>query len=45
MAYPQEFVPVQDSFGENGTPEQLIEKYKLNNQAIVEDIERVIKRK
>jgi len=42
---PQEFVAVQDSFGESGTPEQLMEKYKLNNQAIVEAVERVIKRK
>jgi transketolase len=42
---PQEFVAVKDSFGESGTPEQLMEKYKLNNQAIVEAVERVIKRK
>jgi transketolase len=32
---PQEFVAVNDSFGESGTPAQLMEKYKLNNQAIV----------
>ena len=42
---PQEYVAVNDSFGESGTPEQLMEKYKLNNQAIVEAVERVIKRK
>jgi transketolase len=42
---PQEFVAVNDSFGESGTPEQLMEKYKLNNQAIVAAAERVIKRK
>jgi transketolase len=42
---PQEFVAVQDSFGESGTPEQLMYTYKLNNQAIVEAVERVIKRK
>ena len=42
---PQEFVAVQDSFGESGTPEQLMEKYKLNSQAIVEAVARVIKRK
>jgi transketolase len=29
--------------GESGTPAQLMEKYKLNNQAIVEAVERVIK--
>lgn len=42
---PQEFVAVNDSFGESGTPAQLMEKYKLNNQAIAEAVERVIKRK
>lgn len=42
---PQEFVAVQDSFGESGTPEQLMEKYKLNHAAIVEAVERVMKRK
>jgi pyruvate dehydrogenase complex dehydrogenase (E1) component len=40
---PQEFVAVNDSFGESGTPAQLMEKYKLNNQAIVAAVERVIK--
>ena len=42
---PQEFVAVNDSFGESGTPEQLMDKYKLNNQAIVEAVEKVLKRK
>ncbi|MNY08205.1 2-oxoisovalerate dehydrogenase subunit beta [compost metagenome] len=42
---PQEFVAVNDSFGESGTPDQLMQKYKLNNQAIVEAAEKVIKRK
>ncbi|WP_417353341.1 transketolase family protein [Flavobacterium alkalisoli] len=42
---PQEFVAVNDSFGESGTPAQLMEKYKLNNEAIVEAVEKVIKRK
>ncbi len=42
---PQEFVAVQDSFGESGTPEQLMEKYQLNHQAIEEAVERVMKRK
>ncbi|MCA6422332.1 MAG: transketolase [Flavobacterium sp.] len=42
---PQEFVAVNDSFGESGTPEQLMEKYKLNHQAIVEAVTRVVKRK
>ncbi len=42
---PQEFVAVHDSFGESGTPEQLMDKYKLNNQAIIEAVEKVLKRK
>jgi transketolase len=42
---PQEFVAVNDSFGESGTPEQLMEKYRLNNQAILEAVEKVLKRK
>ncbi len=42
---PQEFVAVQDSFGESGTPEQLMEKYQLNHQAIEAAVERVMKRK
>ncbi|UPQ78573.1 transketolase family protein [Flavobacterium azooxidireducens] len=42
---PQEYVAVQDSFGESGTPAQLMEKYQLNSQAIIEKTEKVIKRK
>ncbi|MDO9260524.1 MAG: transketolase C-terminal domain-containing protein, partial [Flavobacteriaceae bacterium] len=42
---PQEFVAVNDSFGESGTPEQLMEKYQLNNKAIVAAVLKVIKRK
>ena len=42
---PQEFVAVQDSFGESGTPEQLMEKYKLNHKAIELAAEKVMKRK
>ncbi len=41
----QEFVAVQDSFGESGTPEQLMEKYKLNHQAIILAVEKVLTRK
>jgi len=33
---PQEYVAVMDSFGESGTPEQLMEKYGLNAKAIFE---------
>ena len=42
---PQEFVAVHDSFGESGTPEQLMEKYQLNHQAIVRAAEKVMARK
>lgn len=42
---PQEFVATQDTFGESGTPEQLMEKYGLNAAAIVNASEKVIKRK
>jgi transketolase len=42
---PQEFVAVNDSFGESGTPAQLMEKYKLNDKAIVEKVLKVIDRK
>jgi transketolase len=41
---PQEFVAVNDSFGESGTPAQLMDKYKLNNEAIAA-AEKVIARK
>lgn len=42
---PQEFVAVQDSFGESGTPEQLMEKYGLTSEAIQSAVAKVIKRK
>ncbi|MFO8146458.1 MAG: transketolase C-terminal domain-containing protein, partial [Gillisia sp.] len=42
---PQEFVATQDTFGESGTPEQLMEKYGLNAEAIVKASEKVIARK
>src|SRR5690554_2984559 len=42
---PQEFVGTNDTFGESGTPEQLMEKYGLNSAAIVKAAEAVIKRK
>ncbi len=42
---PQEFVATQDTFGESGTPEQLMEKYGLNAEAIVKASEKVISRK
>ncbi|NMH28161.1 transketolase family protein [Flavobacterium silvaticum] len=42
---PQEFVAVFDSFGESGTPEQLMDKYKLNSAAIIAASEKAISRK
>ncbi|QCE39996.1 transketolase family protein [Psychroserpens sp. NJDZ02] len=42
---PQEFVATDDTFGESGTPAQLMEKYGLNAEAIINACERVVKRK
>jgi len=42
---PQEFVATNDTFGESGTPAQLMEKYGLNSESIVKASENVIKRK
>ena len=42
---PQEFVATQDTFGESGTPAQLMEKYGLNNKAIEAAVIRVIAKK
>ena len=42
---PQEFVAVQDSFGESGTPEQLTEKYGLTSAHINKAVKKVLDRK
>jgi len=42
---PQEFVATDDTFGESGTPAQLMEKYGLNSDSIVAKALKVIKRK
>lgn len=42
---PQEFVATQDTFGESGTPDQLMEKYGLNADAIVDAALKAISRK
>ncbi|TLU99030.1 transketolase family protein [Dyadobacter luticola] len=42
---PQEYVAVNDSFGESGTPAQLLEKYGLTAKHIVEAAKRAIARK
>src|SRR5690554_3660663 len=42
---PQEFVATNDTFGESGTPAQLMEKYGLNAEAIVTKAKKVMNRK
>jgi transketolase len=42
---PQEFVATNDTFGESGTPAQLMDKYGLNSEAIVAAAKKVLKRK
>ena len=42
---PQEFVATQDTFGESGTPAQLMEKYGLDAHSIINATKRVIARK
>jgi transketolase len=45
MPTPIEYVAVNDSFGESGTPAQLMEKYGLTQNNIVEAVKKVITRK
>jgi transketolase len=42
---PLELVAVNDSFGESGTPTQLLDKYGLGPKNIIEAVDRVLKRK
>ena len=42
---PQEFVATNDTFGESGTPKQLMEKYGIDSQSIITSCIKVIKRK
>ena len=42
---PLEMVAVNDSFGESGTPEQLMKKYGIDAENIVKAVKRVMKRK
>ncbi|PQJ23328.1 transketolase family protein [Tenacibaculum sp. SG-28] len=42
---PQEFVAVNDTFGESATPAELMAKYGLDDKAIIAAVEKVIKRK
>jgi len=42
---PQEFVAVNDTFGESGTPDELLTKYNIDTPDVVKAALRVIKRK
>jgi transketolase len=42
---PQEFVATNDTFGESGTPAQLMNKYGLNSEAIINAVKTVLRRK
>ncbi|PRY85174.1 hypothetical protein CLW00_11482, partial [Mongoliibacter ruber] len=42
---PLEYVGVNDSFGESGTPTQLLEKYGLNAENIVKAAKKALARK
>src|SRR5690606_14686347 len=39
---PREFVATQDTCGERGTPDELMEKYGLNSQAMVKAVQKVM---
>ena len=42
---PMEFVGIQDTYAESGSPEALLEKYGLTSTKITEAIRRVLSRK
>ncbi len=42
---PMEQIAVDDTFGESGTPDQLMEKYGLSTSAIVKAVKKVLSRK
>ena len=42
---PQEYIAVNDSFGESGKPEQLLDKYGLGIQNVIDAVKKAIKRK
>ena len=41
---PQEFVAVQDTFVESGTPAELMHKYKIDSFAVIEAVKRILER-
>ncbi len=42
---PIEFVGMNNSFGESGEPAELLKKYKMDKEAIIEAVRKVLKRK
>ncbi|HVZ12277.1 MAG TPA: transketolase C-terminal domain-containing protein [Patescibacteria group bacterium] len=42
---PMEFVGLRDTFGESGTPAELIVRYKMDRKAVAEAVKKVISRK
>lgn len=42
---PMAFVGMQDSFGESGQPEELLHKYRMDAEAIVAAVQKVLKKK
>ncbi len=42
---PMEFVGMPNSFGESGEPDELLRKYKMDTDAIIDAVRRVMKRK
>jgi len=45
LLVPQEFVAVNDTFGESGTPMELMKKYGIDTEHIVAAVEKVLSRK
>ncbi len=43
--FPQEFVAVNDTFGESGTPDELMAKYNIDTPDVIAAVEKVLKRK
>ncbi len=41
---PQEFVAVNDTFGESGTPTELMKKYEIDSVAVVKAVKRILTR-
>ena len=42
---PMEFIGLQDTFGESGNPDELMEKYGMGAEDIIKAVKKVIKRK